>query len=74
MIITISIDMTKEQMGKIELQANEIFKEINDISNKYHRLKRNRLMYIVFTPRYIRLWHSITGKKPYLELNYKPKI
>lgn len=73
MIITILIIMTNEQLAK--LITDEMLLEcIGDGWKKYNRLKRNRLMYIVFTPRYVRLWHSITGKKPYLEFNYQPKI
>jgi len=65
--------MTNEQLTKI--LTNEMLLEcIGDAWRKYNRLKRNKAMYIVFTPRYIRLWHRITGKKPYLDFNYEPKI
>ena len=65
--------MTNEQLAK--LLTNEMLLEcIGDTWRKYDRLKRNKTMYIVFTPRYIRFWHRITGKKPYLDFNYQPKI
>ena len=73
MIITILIIMTNEKLAKL-LTDEMLLECIGDGWKKYDILKRNRLMYIVFTPQYIRLWHSITGKKPYLELNYQPKI
>jgi hypothetical protein len=65
--------MTEEQLKTIILNDKTI-KEFYDSLNYYHRLKINRLMYEVFTPTLIKWWHKLRGKKPYLDLNYEPKI
>jgi hypothetical protein len=65
--------MTNEQLAKL-LTDEMLLECIGEGWRKYNRLKINRIMYIVYTPRYVRLWHRITGKKPYLDFNYQPKI
>ena len=59
----------------IKIMTSDVFKKaIIDCWNHWNRLKRNKMMYNIFTPFYIKWWHKIKGEKPYLELNYEPKI
>jgi hypothetical protein len=42
--------------------------------NHCRRIEHNKMMYEIFTPSYIKLWHRIKGEKPYLNFSYKPKL
>jgi|LakMenE01Jun11ns_1017448.scaffolds.fasta_scaffold9846061_4 hypothetical protein len=42
--------------------------------NHCRRIEHNKMMYDIFTPSYVKLWHRINGEKPYLNFNYKPKL
>jgi hypothetical protein len=35
---------------------------------------QRKLMYEIFTPFHVIMWHKIIGKKPYLDVNYKSKL
>ena len=65
--------MTQEQLKKILLN-DQLLTELSECWNRYHRLQRNRMMYEVFTPTYLKWWHKLTGNKPYMNFNYEPKL
>lgn len=56
------------------LLSEEFIKEFISAINKCERIKHNKMIYQLFTPLYIQLWHKAIGKKPYLDFNYKPKL
>lgn len=55
-------------------KSTEFKRAFVDCWNDWNRVKRNKMMYDVFTPFYVKWWHKIKGEKPYLNLNYKPKF
>lgn len=65
--------MTQEQLQRI-ISNHELIKGFTDCWIRMNRIKTNRMMYDVFTPRYLKLWHKLLGKKPYMNFNYKPKF
>ncbi len=50
--------------------ADKLISAINDC----RRIERNKMMYYVFTPIYIKIWHRMRNKKPYINLSYEPKF
>lgn len=54
--------------------TKELVEEFVSAINKCKRIEHNKMMYDIFTPSYIKFWNKINGKKPYLDLNYKPKL
>lgn len=65
--------MTSEQL-KTNLLNPEFIKGVAECYINIHRLKRNRMMYEVFTPIHIKIWHKLLNKKPYMKLDYEPKL
>lgn len=48
--------------------------EFSQMIQQVHRQSRNRMMYEVFTPWYLKLCNKLIGLKPYISNNYKPKF
>ena len=48
--------------------------EFSQMIQQTQRRARNRMMYDVFTPWYLKLYHKLIGLKPYLSSNYNPKF
>ena len=75
--------MEKEQSDRIILN-DELIKRIilnptfttglADCWNRYHRLKRNKMMYEICTPTLTKWWQKLRGIKPYMNRNYEPKF
>jgi len=65
--------MTEEQLKQIVLNE-ELINELTECHIRATRLHKNRMMYEVFTPVYLKWWHRLTGNKPYMNFNYQPKL
>jgi hypothetical protein len=59
-------------------QINEVASAITMHLLIYRKLKaeaiQRKLMYEIFTPFHVIMWHKMIGKKPYLNVNYKSKL
>lgn len=62
------------ELIQTEEDLNSFADKILFCTERYRRIERNRMHYIVFTPIWKQLWHKITRKKPYEDLGYKPKL
>ena len=48
--------------------------EFSQMIQKTHHISKNKMMYDIFTPFRLKLWHKLMNQKPWMKQQYKPNF